>query len=174
MTTPNVYPFYMSWIQDEFGGSAWGYPWYLSWYYAGGSWVPAGTTGALGAIPTSGYVTVDHYRNASKYIYNGNMVAGASGNATGYWWDVAIGSMSPDNLNGVGFRILTWNTSNQIVLTLWGDTGNGGWNNLIVDNTHTLTRASASYSAPGGGSQWVWGGASKIFNNGQTHSIKFN
>ena len=43
-------------IQTEFGGSN---PISLSEYYAGGSFVAAGTTGDGGAIPSSGWTTDD-------------------------------------------------------------------------------------------------------------------
>lgn len=161
-------PIYATHIQAEFGG---GNPFYLSNYYAGGPYVPAGTTGSNGPVPSSGWIDFAHFYGTSKNIYSGSMVAGAAGNTVGYWWDAGIGSLNPDNLNGVGFRTLSWNTSSQIVMQMWADMGNGGWNNLIIDNVHNLARTSATYSLSGGASLWVWGGAGQVFNNGQTHSI---
>lgn len=172
MTTPNVHPFWQSWCRDEFGAHDANIIW-LSWYYADGVLVPVGTVGANGAIPSSGYITLDHLRNASKNKYTGNLVAGAAGNVIGYWWDAGIGSISPDTLLGVGFRTVSWNTSSQIVIQMWSDMGNGGWENFIVDGIHNLARVNAAYSISQGGSTWVWGGAGQVFNNGQNHSIVF-
>lgn len=48
-------------IATEFGGST---PHGLKEYYSGGSYVPAGTTGALGTIPSSGTISFNHFYGA--------------------------------------------------------------------------------------------------------------
>ena len=49
-------------IQTEFGGSN---PISLSEYYAGGSYVPSGTSGTNGAVPTSGTITFNQFYGTS-------------------------------------------------------------------------------------------------------------
>lgn len=174
MTTPNVHPFYMSWIRDEFGGTEWGNPMWLSWYYAGGSWVPAGTTGVYGAIPSSGYTTVDHYRNASKYIYNGNLNAGQNGTYRGFWNDLSMGSLSPTALAGTDIRACMWSTDGSTFhLFLWGNIGNAGFNEIIVNGSYVLSRGSGYFSIYAGGSAWSWGGVGNPFTVGANHTLNF-
>lgn len=52
-------------IQTEFGGSN---PISLSEYYAGGSYVAAGTSGTNGAIPSSGTISISNFYGTSAYI----------------------------------------------------------------------------------------------------------
>ena len=51
MTLPTSGPLTLANIQSEFGGSN---PISLNEYYAGGAYVPAGTSGTYGAVPSSG------------------------------------------------------------------------------------------------------------------------
>ena len=50
-------------IQTEFGGSN---PISLNEYYAGGSYVPAGTTGTNGAVPSSGQISFSNFYGTQK------------------------------------------------------------------------------------------------------------
>jgi len=52
-------------IQTEFGGSN---PVSLSEYYAGGSYVPSGTSGTNGAVPTSGEIAVSDFYGTQASI----------------------------------------------------------------------------------------------------------
>lgn len=52
-------------IVNEFGGTA---PHSLSEYYAGGPFVPSGTSGVSGAIPTTGLISLSLFYGASNYI----------------------------------------------------------------------------------------------------------
>lgn len=52
-------------IQTEFGGSN---PISLSEYYAGGSYVPAGTSGTNGAVPSSGEISFSIFYGTSDYV----------------------------------------------------------------------------------------------------------
>ena len=52
-------------IQTEFGGTN---PISMSEYYAGGAYTPAGTKGNLGAIPTSGSISIGHFRGSSNIV----------------------------------------------------------------------------------------------------------
>lgn len=54
-------------IQTEFGGNN---PISLSEYYAGGTYVPAGSSGTNGAIPSSGTISLSKFYGASALVYN--------------------------------------------------------------------------------------------------------
>ena len=58
MPLPSSGPLSLNDIQGEFGGSN---PISLSEYYAGGSFVPAGTTGTYGAVPSSGAISIRNF-----------------------------------------------------------------------------------------------------------------
>ena len=58
MALPSSGPLTLANIQTEFGGSN---PISLSEYYAGGSFVPAGTTGTYGAVPSSGAISIRNF-----------------------------------------------------------------------------------------------------------------
>lgn len=63
MTLPSSGPLTLADIQGEFGGSN---PISLSEYYAGGAYVPAGTTGVNGPVPTSGTISISDFYGASN------------------------------------------------------------------------------------------------------------
>ena len=58
MALPSTGELALTDIQTEFGGSN---PIGLSEYYAGGLYVPSGTTGDGGAIPTTGEITIGDF-----------------------------------------------------------------------------------------------------------------
>jgi len=64
MTIPSSGPVTFTDIQTEFGGSN---PIALNEYYAGGSYVPAGTTGTYGAVPSSGQISVQNFYGTTAY-----------------------------------------------------------------------------------------------------------
>lgn len=112
-------PIYASQIQAEFGG---GNPFYISNYYAGGPFVPAGTTGYFGAIPASGNITLGHFYNATKlgaWIDPSNISNtgnGSTGSVGIYYAYVNVGTPSSYN----------WWISNPVGAT-WGLlSANGG------------------------------------------------
>lgn len=63
-------------MQTEFGGAN---PISMSEYYAGGSYVPASTSGANGAVPSSGAISMSKLYGTSNVIYTpaGGLSAGA-------------------------------------------------------------------------------------------------
>lgn len=82
MTLPTSGPLTLADIQTEFGGSN---PISLSEYYAGGSYVPAGTTGTNGAVPSSGTISISNFYGTSNVVIQLTSpvtVAYASGNLT--------------------------------------------------------------------------------------------
>ena len=58
----------LSQVQTEFGGSN---PISLSEYYAGGTYVPSGTSGANGAVPSSGTISMSKFYGTSSIVVNG-------------------------------------------------------------------------------------------------------
>lgn len=65
MTLPSSGPLSFADIQTEFGGSN---PISLSEYYAGGAYVPAGTTGTNGAVPSNGTISISNFYGTSNAI----------------------------------------------------------------------------------------------------------
>ena len=72
MTLPTSGPLSLADIQTEFGGSN---PVGLSEYYAGGTYVPAGTTGTYGAVPSSGAITIQNFYGTTSVLVNFNNVS---------------------------------------------------------------------------------------------------
>jgi hypothetical protein len=65
MALPSSGPLTLANIQTEFGGSN---PISLSEYYAGGSFVPAGTTGTYGAVPSSGAISIRNFYGTTAVV----------------------------------------------------------------------------------------------------------
>lgn len=63
MALPSSGPLSLSAIQGEFGGAN---PIGLNEYYAGGAYVPAGTTGTYGAVPSSGTISIQNFYGTSN------------------------------------------------------------------------------------------------------------
>lgn len=63
MAIPSSGPLAMTDIQTEFGGSN---PISLNEYYAGGTYVPAGTSGTYGAVPSSGTISIQNFYGTSN------------------------------------------------------------------------------------------------------------
>ena len=66
MTLPSSGILTLSDIQTEFGGVN---PARLSEYYAGGAYVPSGTTGVNGPVPTSGTIAISDFYGTSASVY---------------------------------------------------------------------------------------------------------
>jgi hypothetical protein len=67
MAIPASGPLALTDIQTEFGGSN---PIGLNEYYAGGSYVPAGTSGTYGAVPSSGAISIQNFYGTSNGYAN--------------------------------------------------------------------------------------------------------
>ena len=67
MTLPTSGPLSLSDIQTEFGGTA---PTSLSEYYAGGAYVPSGTSGTNGPVPSSGAIGIANFYGTSSLVIN--------------------------------------------------------------------------------------------------------
>jgi hypothetical protein len=89
MPLPSSGPLALTDIQTEFGGSN---PISLSEYYAGGAYVPAGTTGTYGAVPSSGAISIRNFYGTSNVVI-------AITNQT-----ISAGVFSPDTAEA-GYRL---------------------------------------------------------------------
>jgi len=65
MALPDSGPLRLTDIQTEFGGD---FPLTLSNYYAGGSFVPTGTSGTYGAVPSDGAISIQNFYGTSSYV----------------------------------------------------------------------------------------------------------
>jgi len=65
MALPSTGPLSLNDIQTEFGGTN---PISLSEYYAGGAFVPAGTSGTNGAVPSSGTISINNFYGTSNVV----------------------------------------------------------------------------------------------------------
>jgi hypothetical protein len=79
MTLPSSGPLSLSDIQGEFGGSN---PISLSEYYAGGAYVPPGTTGTYGAVPSSGEISIRNFYGTTAFVPVTHTYTSGSGNET--------------------------------------------------------------------------------------------
>ena len=64
MTLPSSGQIALTDVQAEFGGSG---SISLSEYYAGGGYVPGGTSGTAGAVPSSGQITLDQFHGTTAF-----------------------------------------------------------------------------------------------------------
>lgn len=78
MAIPSSGAISLTTVQTEFGGSN---PISLSEYYAGGAYVPAGTSGTYGAVPSSGAISLRNFYGTSSVIiaFNDLSVSASSG-----------------------------------------------------------------------------------------------
>jgi hypothetical protein len=67
MPLPSSGPLTLANIQTEFGGAN---PISLNEYYAGGAYVPAGTSGTYGAVPSSGTISIRNFYGTTAVTIN--------------------------------------------------------------------------------------------------------
>jgi hypothetical protein len=109
MTLPSSGPLTLADIQTEFGGSN---PISLSEYYAGGAYVPAGTSGTYGAVPSSGAISIQNFYGTSSVIvdFNDHSVNASAGGYSEAGYAIfgagsAIGKVY-EEYNGGGYSTL--------------------------------------------------------------------
>ena len=158
-------------IQTEFGGSN---PIGLSEYYAGGSYVPAGTSGTNGAVPSSGTISISDFYGTSAALDVQTVTIGLYTSKGGAWYGYGIagGAISDGTFNPKGGASITrfeWASGGaSLSFVLSGSHTNAGWTQVRIVNSGagtdlTFTRASASYNNNGTATQWVWSGVSNPF-----------
>ena len=162
-------------IQTEFGGSN---PISLSEYYAGGSYVPSGTSGTNGAVPTSGEIAVsDFYGTQSGItvtVTEGNAVTlGVVGFSLankivsspelGYAAWQTIGSRTPTTVNSVTINGLYFSATKyaepRFYFTLQGNRAQNFVTSLNIQGYGAVTTAAADsygYLANATETFWRW------------------
>lgn len=156
MTLPTSGPLTLADIQTEFGGSN---PISLSEYYAGGAYVPAGTSGTNGAVPSSGTISIWNFYGTSAALETHTMTIGSSGSVWGFQ-SGSFGSLSPTTSSIYGGATVNRISASAFNNTFFGITGtvsNSGWSTIIINGT-SFTRTAASFSTGGGVSLWTWTG----------------
>lgn len=163
MAIPSSGAISMTTIQTEFGGSN---PIGLNEYYAGGTYVPAGTSGTYGTVPSSGALSVRNFYGTSSfiptyieevfspYIYTGNGSAQAittginiSGSGGLVWTKSRATSISHsffDTNRGAGKYIVSSTSAAEVTdnatLTSFSTTGfNIGSSFLVNQNDESFT-----------------------------------
>jgi hypothetical protein len=122
MTLPTSGALSLNDIKGEFGGPT--SP-SLGDYYAGGSYVPAGTTGTNGAVPSSGTISISNFYGTSAVILVTSIVAGyevysSKINTTEYYgysdgdptfFPPPFGSIGVSTFNGATIKGIWWQSS---------------------------------------------------------------
>ena len=163
-------------IQTEFGGSN---PVSLSEYYAGGSYVPSGTSGTNGAVPTSGEIEVSDFYGTQSGITvtvtegsqnNGIYHIGYGFNTTGAIVNSVLssnyGSVSPTSYDGATIkalvRIAAKNQNNPppgFYVVLSGNRAQNFFTSINVQGYGTLLSSNATrqYLSDSNGNRTRWG-----------------
>lgn len=132
MTLPTSGPISLQDIANEFGGS---HPLALSNYYAGGPFVPSGTTGTNGPVPTSGPLNLANFYGTQNY---GPFTAASAG---------AAGSSSNGGGPPVTVHVVQDETCDPIHVASGGPTSGSfsyAWTADSVDSGVTLSNLTTS------------------------------
>ena len=133
MALPSSGPLSLNDIKGEFGGP--GSP-SLSNYYAGGSYVPSGTSGTYGAVPTGGTISISNFYGTQAALEVVTMGVGDDGGgAYGYNINIGIGSISPNTMVFLsnGFcETLYWYAPFGLVLTIDAIGSSGAFNLSLI------------------------------------------
>jgi hypothetical protein len=81
MAIPSSGPISLTDVQTEFGGAN---PIGINEYYAGGTYVPAGTSGTYGAVPSSGTISLQNFYGTSAVVYFFSQMASRIDPTNGY------------------------------------------------------------------------------------------
>lgn len=170
-------------IQTEFGGTD---PISFSEYYAGGTYVPSGTSGTNGAVPTSGAISFFNFYGTSDVLDIQTVVAGSyTGGAYGPFYTgkySTVGSVSDGTSNIYGGAAITnfylTTAATNLILVIAGVVSNSGWTTLSWNRnngaaTGTRLRSAATFSTAAN-STWTWPNeGTAAFVNGQTTVFTF-
>lgn len=118
MALPTSGPLTLADIQTEFGGSN---PISLSEYYAGGAYVPAGTTGTYGAVPSSGTISIQNFYGTS----NGPTFFPAGGTSAGSPQTLLVEDFWP----ATAVQLIT---CSQSATWVWSSTGTGTLSSTVA------------------------------------------
>lgn len=158
MSIPSSGPLTLTTIQTEFGGSN---PASLSEYYAGGGLVPSGTSGAYGAVPSSGQISIQNFYGTQALVH-GSATYTASGNFT---VPAAVTSLT---VKLVGGGASATKGQNHGGYAQYASPGNGGGGGGYRTGILSVTPGQViSFTVGGGGA----GGNTNTGNNGGTSSV---
>lgn len=151
MALPSSGPLTLADIQTEFGGSN---PISLSEYYAGGTYVPAGTSGTYGAVPSSGTISIQNFYGTSNVLIGGGNWLGTLSSATNDMFSSTSAVDSSGNTIVVGME----NSTTSLVVVKYNSTGTIQWQNkysgffytyigCTVDSSGNIYVATPRYNA---------------------------
>lgn len=175
-------PIYASEIKAEFGG---GDPFYLSNYYAGGPYVPAGTTGEFGAIPTRDAISLRNFYGASsiRLLDTVNVLSGRRNNSVGFsnLSGNAFGSISPAGCafyGGAQYRqVMQIATTNQLFFTVAGSQPyNTNWKYMLVGGQKYYNADGMQQVINDGlgiRTMWFWPAINLPFSQGSNTTVYF-
>jgi hypothetical protein len=180
MALPSSGPLSLSDIKGEFGGP--GSP-SLGDYYAGGSYVPSGTSGTYGAVPTGGTISIANFYGTQAALEVISLTVGNDGYGDyGYDSYNGYGSISPNTLSFAGGAYCTsigWIGGSSYFGISCGVAyvSSSCFTNLNANGTN-FTSASATYYTGydpdiGGYSEWLWFGGSNPLGTSGTVSCIF-
>lgn len=110
MTLPTSGPLSLNDIKGEFGGPT--SP-SLGDYYAGGSYVPSGTSGTYGAVPSSGTISIQNFygtTNAIVNFVNESVYANNNAGAATAGYQVNADGFDYQGINGTYTSLTQWVT----------------------------------------------------------------
>jgi hypothetical protein len=143
MTLPTSGPLSLADIQTEFGGSN---PISLSEYYAGGAYVPAGTTGTNGPVPSSGTISISNFYGTSNIptlSVTADDVSGFSSGPSFSGFVTTSGSPNTTPTGGVGPYTYAWthiSTSGGNTPTVSSSTAqNPSWSATVSDGDDSIS-----------------------------------
>lgn len=170
MTLPSSGALSLANIQTEFGGSN---PISLSEYYAGGSYVPAGTSGTYGAVPSSGQISIRNFYGTTKGIDVQSITVGSqntcdkvgcfidyTGFSSGTFGSISDGTFNP--IAGAAVKAFYhYYSGSNLVFKLVGIRANSGWTSVTIGG-QTFNRASAAFTtnSTNNDTTWTWSGVS--------------
>lgn len=163
MTLPSSGPLTLANIQTEFGGSN---PISLSEYYAGGSYVPAGTSGTYGAVPSSGTISIRNFYGTTAVVISitDQTITGtafAPGTAYAYYFltgggqvekSTQAGGINPTNIEqwctpttqAANYEVYVTLTSGNLT----GGSGTGSWISMSGGTLNWYCEATDSGGDP--------------------------
>jgi len=162
MALPSSGPLSLSDIKGEFGGP--GSP-SLGDYYAGGSYVPSGTSGTYGAVPTGGTISIANFYGTQAALEVVTMTD--TGGGYGYNDYLAFGAITPTTMTFAGNSFcsgLFYNGTPYVLFEVASPyISSTCFNNLNIGGNN-FSQASASYYTDGSSfTNWIWYGVSNPF-----------
>lgn len=173
MTLPSSGALSLNDIKGEFGGPT--SP-SLHDYYAGGAYVPSGTSGTNGPVPTSGQIDINVFHGTSA-AENHTLTAGVTSDKLFSYYGFQtgiIGAFSPGTSAKIGgntVNICEWVSSNVILFQVNAIVLQSAFTTLTVPGASYAT-ASATFSSGSGVSTWQWSESTNRFpSNGSNYTV---